>query len=137
MVKGHPAGRSGLSSAAGGRDELLGHPFKRQLDSDRLGGEWGDMVFLEPVPAVLHTCGVWENPCLGNCVWYISAVLIVNAVFAAGQEVFLIGTGVGLGNSVPLLGYGGWMFGIIWGLLDMKGEEARSGIFDKADRKIV
>ena len=79
----------------------------------------------------------WENPCLGNCVWYISAVLIVNAVFAAGQEVFLIGTGVGLGNSVPLLGYGGWMFGIIWGLLDMKGEEARSGIFDKADKKIV
>ena len=118
------------------------------------------MVFLEPVPAVLHTCGVWENrsspvhsascgyavfalrikwenPCLGNCVWYISAVLIVNAVFAAGQEVFLIGTGVGLGNSVPLLGYGGWMFGIIWGLLDIKGEEARSGIFDKADKKIV
>ena len=79
----------------------------------------------------------WENPCLGNCVWYISAVLIVNAVFAAGQEVFLIGTGVGLGNSVPLLGYGGWMFGIIWGLLDIKGEEARSGIFDKADKKIV
>ena len=77
----------------------------------------------------------WENLCLGNCVWYISAVLIVNAVFAAGQEVFLIGTGVVLGNSVPLLGYGGWMFGIIWGLLDMKGGEAQSGVFEEADRK--
>ena len=77
----------------------------------------------------------WENSCLGSCVWYISVILIVSAVFAAGQEVFLIGTGVGLGNSVPLLGYGGWMCGIIWGLLDMKGGEAQSGVFDEADRK--
>ena len=79
----------------------------------------------------------WENSRLGSCVWYISVILIVSAVFAAGQEVFLIGTGVGLGNIVPLLGYGGWMCGIIWGLLDMKGGEVRSGIFDEADRKAV
>ena len=79
----------------------------------------------------------WENSRLGSCVWYISVILIVSAVFAAGQEMFLIGTGVGLGNIVPLLGYGGWMCGIIWGLLDMKGGEVRSGIFDEADRKAV
>ena len=104
--------------------------------------EYGKMVLLLLIvllAAMLYSLLriKWENPCLGNCVWYISAVLIVNAVFAAGQEVFLIGTGVGLGNSVPLLGYGGWMFGIIWGLLDMKGGEVRSGIFDEADRKAV
>ena len=104
--------------------------------------EYGKMVLLLLIvllAAMLYSLLriKWENSRLGSCVWYISVILIVSAVFAAGQEVFLIGTGVGLGNIVPLLGYGGWMFGIIWGLLDMKGGEVRSGIFDEADRKAV
>ena len=87
--------------------------------------EYGKMVLLLLIvllAAMLYSLLriKWENSRLGSCVWYISVILIVSAVFAAGQEVFLIGTGVGLGNIVPLLGYGGWMFGIIWGLLDMK-----------------
>lgn len=102
--------------------------------------EYGKMVLLLLIvllAAMLYSLLriKWENSRLGSCVWYISVILIVSAVFAAGQEVFLIGTGVGLGNIVPLLGYGGWMCGIIWGLLDMKGGEVRSGIFDEADRK--
>ena len=104
--------------------------------------EYGKMVLLLLIvllAAMLYSLLriKWENSRLGSCVWYISVILIVSAVFAAGQEVFLIGTGVGLGNIVPLLGYGGWMCGIIWGLLDMKGGEVRSGIFDEADRKAV
>ena len=102
--------------------------------------EYGKMVLLLLIvllAAMLYSLLriKWENSRLGSCVWYISVILIVSAVFAAGQEVFLIGTGVGLGNIVPLLGYGGWMCGIIWGLLDMKGGVVRSGIFDEADRK--
>ena len=101
--------------------------------------EYGKMVLLllaALLAAMLYSLLriKWENSCLGSCVWYISVILIVSAVFAAGQEVFLIGTGVGLGNIVPLLGYGGWMCGIIWGLLDMKGGEMH-GVFDEADRK--
>ena len=104
--------------------------------------EYGKMVLLLLIvllAAMLYSLLriKWENSRLGSCVWYISVILIVSAVFAAGQEMFLIGTGVGLGNIVPLLGYGGWMCGIIWGLLDMKGGEVRSGIFDEADRKAV
>ena len=101
--------------------------------------EYGKMVLLLLIvllAAMLYSLLriKWENSRLGSCVWYISVILIVSAVFAAGQEVFLIGTGVGLGNIVPLLGYGGWMCGIIWGLLDMKGGEMH-GVFDEADRK--
>lgn len=104
--------------------------------------EYGKMVLLLLIvllAAMLYSLLriKWENSRLGSCVWYISVILIVSAVFAAGQEMFLIGTGVGLGNIVPLLGYGGWMCGIIWGLLDMKDGEVRSGIFDEADRKAV